>query len=67
MSPDGLRGGGHKVPRTRSPWPGWPPRPSRAPWACEGRGEGPGQGDTADGHPPSGVARAVFSPPGPLL
>ncbi|GMN75249.1 hypothetical protein TIFTF001_056774 [Ficus carica] len=43
-------------------WPGWPPRPKRAPWVCEGRGEGPGQGVTADGHPPSGVAPAVVSP-----
>ncbi|GMN21648.1 hypothetical protein TIFTF001_045528 [Ficus carica] len=41
-----------------APWPGWPPWPSRAPWACEGRGEGPGQGGTAGGPPPAGGAPA---------
>ena len=49
-----------------TPWSGWPPRPSRAHGACEGRGEGRSQGGTADGHPPSGVApAAVTGPPAP--
>ncbi|GMN75295.1 hypothetical protein TIFTF001_056587, partial [Ficus carica] len=49
-----------------APWLGWPPRPSCAPWAREGRGEGPGQGGTAAGQPPSGVApAAVGGPPAP--
>lgn len=44
-----------------TPWPGWPPRPSRAHGPCEGRGEGRSQGVTADGHPPSGVAPAAVT------
>ncbi|GMN73987.1 hypothetical protein TIFTF001_053101 [Ficus carica] len=45
------------VPAT--PWPGWPPRPSRAHGVPEGRSEGRSQGGNAVGHPPLGVAPAV--------
>ena len=47
------------VPAT--PWPGWPPRPSRAHGVPEGRGEGGSQGGNAVGHPPMGVAPAVVT------
>ena len=46
-----------------APRPAWSPMPSRAPWACEGLGEGPGHGGTADGQPLGCGAGSGEEPP----